>query len=358
MNSIDTIFWLFAGFAFAFGAVVGSFLNVVIFRVPAGLSVVHPPSRCPNCDASIRWYDNIPIISWAVFLRGKCRDCAAPISGQYALVEALTGLLTLALWYKVAHASFASVQVFEQTPAISYLLPFGLYFVLICLLIVITFVDLEHLLIPHVFTLPGIALGIGVPFLFNTVMPPGSLTGFWPPVTPMESIIGAIAGGLTVIAIFYGYFALRGVPGIGGGDVTLMALVGAWLGWPSLVFVFFAASMQGVVAAGLAMLFGGGLLRDSATIFEEDELEDDESTNGQNAAHENAQPDDEADAKSPVGDEANALAKDEEDEVVAPGALAVPFGPFIALAALEFFFIGDQLPSAFSMSYLYKYGFW
>lgn len=399
MNSIDTIFWLFAGFAFAFGAVVGSFLNVVIFRVPAGLSVVHPPSRCPNCDASIRWYDNIPILSWAVFLGGKCRDCDAPIFGQYALVEALTGALTLALWYNVAHTPFASMQAFEQTPAINYLLPFGLYFIFICLLVVITFVDLEHLLIPHRFTLPGIVLGIGVPFLFKYVMPPGSLAGFWPPVTPMESIIGAIAGGATVVAIFYGYFALRGVPGIGGGDVTLMALVGAWLGWPALVFVFFAASLQGVIAAGLATVFGGGLLRDSATIFEEDmrpeELPPDESLPDQAIVNDDrpkqTSPDESAleDAPSenrPIEDTAlentalentalenaplNTAAVEDEStmgaapdvdadiDVAPPGAMAVPFGPFIALAALEFFFIGDFLPSAFSMSYLYQFGHW
>ncbi|TDP71947.1 prepilin signal peptidase PulO-like enzyme (type II secretory pathway) [Bradymonas sediminis] len=352
MNSIDTIFWLFAGFAFVFGAVVGSFLNVVIYRVPAGLSVVHPPSRCPNCDASIRWHDNIPILSWALFLRGKCRDCGVPISGQYAMVEALTGSLTLALWYKIAHKPFASMEAFQQTEPISYLLPFGLYFVFICLLVVITFVDLEHLLIPHGFTLPGIALGIGVPFLFNAVMPPGSLVGFWPPVTPMESIIGAVAGGVTVIAIFYGYFALRGVPGIGGGDVTLMALVGAWLGWPSLVFVFFAASMQGVIAAGLAMLFGGGLLRDSATIFEEDELPSDAAPAQDDALAQ-------GDARAALDSAEDKDTADESiDDEVEAGALAVPFGPFIALAALEFFFVGNLLPSAFSMSYLYKYGFW
>lgn len=363
MTSINTIFWLFAGFAFVFGAVVGSFLNVVIYRVPAGLSVVHPPSHCPRCDAAIRWYDNIPIISWAVFLRARCRDCGAPISGQYALVEALTGALTLALWYKVARQPFGSMQLFEQTPAISYLLPFGLYFIFICLLVVITFVDLEHLLIPHRFSLPGIALGIATPFVFNALMPAGSLAGFWPPVTPMESIIGALAGGVAVIAIFYGYFALRGVPGIGGGDVTLMALVGAWLGWPALVFVFFAASMQGVVAAGLAMVFGGGLLRDSATIFEEDAPTEDAPSPGDDVQPEPVAAPAEGGADRHDEDDI-AAAQDahtpaaHEPEGATPGAMAVPFGPFIALAALEFFFVGDLLPTAFSMSYLYKYGFW
>src|SRR5690554_3761774 len=342
MTSIDTIFWLFAGFAFVFGAVVGSFLNVVIFRVPAGLSVVHPPSHCPRCDAGIRWYDNIPIISWAIFLRAKCRDCGAPISGQYALVEALTGALTLALWYKDARAPFASMQVFEQTPAISYLLPFGLYFVFICLLVVITFVDLEHLLIPHRFSLPGIALGIATPFLFNALMPAGSLVGFWPPVTPMESIIGAIAGGVTVIAIFYGYFALRGVPGMGGGDVTLMAMVGAWLGWPSLVFIFFAASLQALVGAGVAHLFGLDFLKDGAEVFADDE------PLGFRDQKEEASVDDAAEGEGEEDESA-----EEVDDTIPAGKLALPFGPFIALAALEFLILGPYLPDALSMRYFY-----
>lgn len=420
MTSIDLLFWLFACFAFLLGAAVGSFLNVVIYRVPAGLSIIRPPSRCPHCESPIRWYDNIPIISWTLLLGGKCRDCGVDIPAQYTIVEALTGFLTLLLWYKVAQAPFSSMAAFEDTLPLSYLLPFGFYFIFICLLIVITFVDLEHLLIPHVFTLPGIALGLAAPLIFDLTLPPGALQGFWPPLTPLESLIGAAAGGLTVIAIFYGYFAIRGIPGIGGGDVTLMALVGAWLGWPALVFVFFAASLQGVIAAGLAMAFGGGLLRDGAQVFADGELleaeelnetlkedsqrqpktlsvdedneqldeelkgaDDKKAAKNENKEQLNDQPETlktpDADldkthspqksapleSSSDLIDSAgaqNAETHENEDEVLseedAPGPMAVPFGPFIALAALEHFFLGDLLPAAASMSYLYEFGAW
>lgn len=327
--NIDAIYWMGAAFAFVFGAVVGSFLNVVIYRVPAGLSVVSPPSRCPVCESTIRWYDNIPIISWALLLRGKCRDCGTPIPARYALVEGLTGVLTAGLWFKVAHPFFVSTATFAQTPAVTYLLPFGLYFFFLCLMVVITFVDLDHTIIPHKFTLPGMVVGVATPLLFNWLLESGALGGFWPPVTLFESIVGLIAGGLAVIVIFYAYFALRGIAGIGGGDVTLMALVGAWLGWPALIFVFFAASMQGTLAAATAMLLGGGsLLRDHGELMAEDEAEEEE-----------------------LGEEA-------EDAEEAASPMAVPFGPFIALAAVEHFFFGDLLPAALSMSYLYEFGHW
>ncbi len=355
--SIDLIFWILTGFTFAFGAVVGSFLNVVIHRVPAGMSIVSPPSHCPQCENPIRWYDNIPIVSWALLLRGKCRHCAAPISGRYALVEALTGFLTAALWVKVAAGSFASRAAFSQTPPVDYLLPFGLWFVFICLLVVITFVDLEHLIIPHEFTLPGMALGVAAPLIYNWALTPGALGDFWPPVTLTESIIGLIAGGVTVVVIFYGYFAVRGVAGIGGGDVTLMALVGAWLGWPALIFVFFAASLQGTLAAAAAMLLGGDFLRNSAEIYEEDELreqaketfETDEALIG-----DDVEVTEDVEMEATDGEDLDQESEDVDEE--ARGGLAVPFGPFISLAALEHFFLGDMLPSVISMSYLYQFG--
>ncbi|QDG50001.1 hypothetical protein FIV42_04370 [Persicimonas caeni] len=368
--NIDAIYWMGAAFAFVFGAVVGSFLNVVIYRVPAGLSVVSPPSRCPVCESQIRWYDNIPIISWALLLRGKCRDCGTPIPARYALVEALTGVLTAALWFKVAHPFFTSVEVFTQTPAINYLLPFGLYFFFLCLMVVITFVDLDHTIIPHKFTLPGMAVGVAVPFLFNWLLEPGALADFWPKVTVFESVVGLIAGGLAVIVIFYAYFALRGIAGIGGGDVTLMAVVGAWLGWPALIFVFFAASMQGTLAAVAAMIFGGSsLLRDHGELLadeEEQELREEAAERFEaDTVAELEEPSEPAvespDTESPAADEPaeDEPAEDEatdEDQTASP--MAVPFGPFIALAAVEHFFIGDLLPSALSMSYLYEFGHW
>src|SRR5699024_8510930 len=138
MSPID-LFYLFLLFAFALGAVVGSFLNVVIYRVPIGLSVVSPGSRCPNCEKAIRWYDNIPIFSW-LFLRGRCRNCKTAISPRYAIVEALMGVLSAALWVKVALPHFKSIGAnwsVDQPPPIpdisalpwgSVALIFGLYF--------------------------------------------------------------------------------------------------------------------------------------------------------------------------------------------------------------------------------------
>jgi prepilin signal peptidase PulO-like enzyme (type II secretory pathway) len=276
------------------------------------------------------------------------------------MVEGLTGLLTAALWLKVATPSFASTEVFAQTPAINYLLPFGLYFIFICLLVVITFVDLEHLIIPHSFTLPGMVVGLATPLLINWFLEPGALAHFWPKVTVFESVVGLIAGGAVVVIIFYSYFAVRGVAGIGGGDVTLMALVGAWLGWPALVFVFFAASVQGTLAAVGAMVFGGGLLRDSAEIFAEDEVDGDETLSEDSEADTVAVIDTAVDDGRVEDDEKvedNEKVEDAPDEEeLAQGGMAVPFGPFIALAAAEHFFIGELLPPMVSMSYLYSFG--
>lgn len=352
--SLDVVFWTMTAFAFMLGAVVGSFLNVVIHRVPAGMSVVHPPSHCPVCETEIAWYDNIPIISWALLLRGHCRHCDTPIPARYTVVEALSGVLIAGLWFKIAHPHFASMQIFAQLDWMTIALPFGLYAVFVWMLIAITFVDLEHLIIPHRFTIPGMALGLAVPWIIDLAFEPGAVPDLWPPVTWLESSVGFVAGGLSVLAIFYAYYAVRGVAGIGGGDVTLMAMVGAWLGWPAIIFIFFAASMQGTLAAVGAMIFGGELLRDSNEIYAEDEAPPDsegEATNpplpGSAASAENV-PEDKADTTATV---------DTDDEPEA-GQMAVPFGPFIALAAVEYLLIGDLLPSAVSMSYLYQFGTW
>jgi leader peptidase (prepilin peptidase)/N-methyltransferase len=348
------------GFAFALGAVVGSFLNVVIHRVPAGMSVVQPPSHCPACETQIAWYDNIPIISWALLLRGQCRHCDAPIPARYTVVEALTGVLTAAIWFKLARSHFMSMDAFVQLDWMTIVLPFATYAVFLWLLVAITFVDLEHLIIPHKFTVPGMVAGLAVPWVFDAAFEPGAIPDLWPPVTWLESSIGFAAGGISVLAIFYAYYAVRGVAGIGGGDVTLMAMVGAWLGWPAIIFIFFAASLQGTLAAAAAMVFGGALLRDSKDIYEEDEVGDSESDQPaepplpRSEAVGEACPDDEADTTASVA-AASGDTDGDEDEA---GQMAVPFGPFIALAAVEYLLIGDLLPSAVSMSYLYQFGSW
>ncbi len=337
-----SLFWSLAAFAFALGAVVGSFLNVVIYRVPAGQSVVSPGSRCPSCETPISWYDNIPILSWLV-LRARCRHCKTSISARYPLIEALMGLLSLALWIKIAARPF---RVFESTPIVDpTLLPwtslgiaFALYFVFLALLVAITFVDLDHYLIPHQFTLPGIALGVIAAWVLNHDgwIAAGALGGLFPPVSLASSIAGVVVGGGAVILLFYLYFAARGIQGLGGGDVTMMALMGAWLGWPALIFIFFAASVQGLIAAALGALFGAEFLKDSEEILAQ-EL----------PSQAPAQP---ADDSPP--EELDEAPESEPDE--APqGGLAVPFGPFIALAGLQFFFVGEFLPDWLAMTYIY-----
>lgn len=347
----EVFFYILTAFAFALGAVVGSFLNVVIYRVPAGKSIVHPGSRCSACETPIRWYDNIPILSFFI-LRGRCRACSVSISPRYALVEALMAFLSAMLWLKVAGPHFWAmihgwtaglpepVADVSLLPWGSMAITFGLYFIFLAMLVVITFVDLDHYLIPHEFTLPTMALGVVAAFVLNSdaVMAPGSLAGFWPPVTLGQSIIGLIAGGLAVVAIFYLYFAARGIEGIGGGDVTLMAVMGAWLGWPALLFIFFASSVQGIIAAGIGALFGADFLKDSREILAEED-----------PRYATEKPQEESVPEPEEGSEGEELEE-------GGGGLAIPFGPFIALAGVQFFFFGQFLPPYISMEYLY-FGF-
>jgi leader peptidase (prepilin peptidase) / N-methyltransferase len=203
-------------FAFIFGSLVGSFLNVCICRLPKSESVVFPPSHCTNCDYVIRWYDNIPMLSYAV-LGGKCRSCGTAISLQYPLVEFLNGALTLALFLRFGLG-----------------LSFGVLFLLCSALVVVTFIDLEHQIIPDSITLPGIVIGFIVSFF---------IPGFgW-----MNSLIGILVGGGSLLLVAYGYQALTKKDGMGGGDIKLLAMLGAFFGWKAILFIIFASSLLGSV---------------------------------------------------------------------------------------------------------------
>ncbi len=330
-------------FAFVIGATIGSFLNVVIYRVPAGLSIVQPASRCPSCETPIRWHDNIPIFSWLI-LAGKCRDCGAKFSPRYALIELLTAVIAAVMWWQCAAPVFAEFSDPTEIPWKWVVIPFAFRFIFACLLIVIAFVDLDHFIIPHEFTVPGMVIGLAAPWVYNFVLGPEwfLMPWMWPPATPMISLIGFLAGGLMILLIFYLYLAARGVEGMGGGDVTLMAMVGAWLGWPSLVFIFFAASLQALVGAGVAHLFGLDFLKDGAEVFADDE------PLGFRDKEEEASVDDAAEGEGEEDESA-----EEVDDTIPAGKLALPFGPFIALAALEFLILGPYLPDALSMRYFY-----
>lgn len=209
--------------AFVLGAVVGSFLNVCICRMPKDESVAFPPSHCPVCSCTIRWYDNVPLISYLV-LRGRCRGCGTRISPQYPVVELLNGLLTLALFLRFG-------------PTFTFLV----FFLFTSALVVITFIDLEHQIIPDEISLSGIVLG----FLFSF---------FLPGHTWLDSLAGILLGGGSLLLVAYGYHWLTGKEGMGGGDIKLLAMMGAFLGWKSVPFIIFASSLVGSVVGITLMM--------------------------------------------------------------------------------------------------------
>lgn len=211
-------------FATVLGALVGSFLNVVILRLPAeGESIVFPPSHCPQCQALIRWYDNIPMLSF-LWLGGRCRSCRKPISWQYPAVELLMALL-----------SFALFRRFGMTPA------FFIYFVFCAALLAIIVIDWYHQIIPDVISLPGIILGFAASF-------------FLPGLSWQESALGLLLGGGIFYGIAAGYYLLARRAGMGGGDIKLLAMIGAFLGWRALPFVIFASALLGSVIGIGAMI--------------------------------------------------------------------------------------------------------
>jgi leader peptidase (prepilin peptidase)/N-methyltransferase len=211
--------WLFL--AGLFGACIGSFLNVVIYRLPLGQSIVSPPSRCPKCGYRLQWYDNVPIIGWAL-LGGRCRKCKNPISIQYPIVELITALLF--------------VLVVGLTPP-GPLLATRLLFV--CILIVLFGIDLEHQILPNSITLPGIVAGL----LLSVIAPPGL----------RDALIGVVVGGGILYAIAWGYYLWRREEGLGMGDVKMLAMIGAFLGWKAVLVTLVLSSFSGAVI-GMALI--------------------------------------------------------------------------------------------------------
>ena len=211
---------------FVFGAIVGSFLNVCIYRIPEGMSIVSPPSRCPSCETRIRWYQNIPIVGW-LFLGGKCAACRAPISIRYPLIEALTGALYLLAGY-----------------CFGFSVVLGIVLVFLSALVVISFIDLDHQIIPNVISFPGIAVG----FVLSFVNPYLSWT---------DSLFGIVFGAGLLGVVAGGYTLLTGKEGMGMGDLKLLAMIGAFLGWQSVLpTVFFAALSGTFIGVPLMVLKG------------------------------------------------------------------------------------------------------
>jgi leader peptidase (prepilin peptidase) / N-methyltransferase len=241
-------------FAFVFGLALGSFLNVCIYRIPLKKSIVHPPSSCPNCGAAIRFYDNIPVISYIVLL-GRCRHCRAPISFRYPLVELITGLLSVALFI---HFGLSPKYVF--------------LFLFTVALIAIAFIDLEHKIIPDVISLPGILVGLAFSFFPSAG------------VSPLDALIGAAGGAAFLLLVGVAFEKVTGREGMGGGDVKLLAMIGAWMGWKALPYIILISSLSGAVIGGVSLAVSRQGVRSR-----------------------------------------------------------IPFGPFLALGALVFLFFGDDI---------------
>jgi len=280
------------------GAMIGSFLNVVICRLPDDeQSIVRPRSRCPSCNSTIRWYDNIPVLSFFI-LKMRCRNCRQPISWRYPVVEALTAGLALLLWWRFGLSKELAV-----------------HFVFTAALIAVTFIDLDLRIIPNEISLPGILIGFGCSFMWP---------GFW-----KDSLIGLLIGGGGLFLLSEGYALIRRREGMGMGDVKLLAMLGAWLGWQSLLFVLLFASIQGVLVS-VFMLIAGVKLK--PPLPEEWELEE------KDQEPDTAQPPDSSEQlQSPVVDE-----DQEEDEEETPFLMAaIPFGPFLAISAVEYLFLGN-----------------
>jgi len=209
-----------------FGAMIGSFLNVCICRLPNEESIIWPGSHCPHCNKPIKPYDNIPLISY-LFLRGKCRYCKGSISPQYPLVEGMTALSSLLLIMKFGLS-----------------LSFLFYFAFVAALIVITVIDLYHQIIPDVISLPGIGVGLLASLLI-------------PQITFFNSLIGILFGGgsLFLVATVYQWLFKR--EGMGGGDVKLLAMIGAFLGWKAVILTILLSSLIGSITGILIMVLKG-----------------------------------------------------------------------------------------------------
>jgi leader peptidase (prepilin peptidase)/N-methyltransferase len=222
----------------AVGLIVGSFLNVCIHRLPLGLSVVRPRSRCPGCGGSIRWFQNIPILSW-IMLRGRCATCAKTISIRYPFVEALSAALVLGAW-----------TLYGLTPAFPIAAGFALA------MLVLFFTDYDHQLLPDAVTLTGLVVGFAVAW-YNPFLRGEEWRAVW------SSISGAGLGAGLLWGFGAVYGKIRGVEAMGLGDVKMMAMVGAFTGPAGVLFTIFGGSLVGAIF-GLAMIpLKGGSLQDT-----------------------------------------------------------------------------------------------
>jgi leader peptidase (prepilin peptidase)/N-methyltransferase len=244
-------------FIFLFGLAIGSFLNVCIYRMPHDLSIVKPSSFCPKCSSKIKWYHNIPVLSY-IILGGKCAYCGENISVTYPLIEILSGLVFLINFLIFGfNIQYLTIVIFES------------------LLLIVIFVDLEHMIIPDEISIGGIVAGFILSFFQNSIS--------W-----QDSLLGIVIGGGILLLIIKGYYLLTKKEGMGGGDVKLLAMIGAFLGYKSLFFVILCSSFLGTLIGIPIMIIKG---------------------------------------------------KDKN--------FAIPFGPFLSIAAILYIYFGEKIISSY-----------
>lgn len=248
MAELWGIWRIAAGGAAGLGLLVGSFLNVCISRMPEDRSVAWPPSHCPSCGTPIRAFDNIPVVSW-LLLRGKCRACSLPISSMYPAIELLMGLLSLLLFWRFVPSPSAL--------ALAPLASFGVHFVFVAMLVVVTFIDLRHYIIPDELSIYAVPVGVAASAGLAWLGAPGA-------VGLKSSLLGAVFGAGMLVTVMVLYRLVRGRAGMGWGDPKLLAMIGAFVGVvPALPFVLFVACLVGaavgLLAAALSWRKNGGM---------------------------------------------------------------------------------------------------
>jgi leader peptidase (prepilin peptidase) / N-methyltransferase len=302
--------WFFRLFGPLFGLLWGSFLNVVIYRVPLGLSVVRPPSHCPSCKAPVKPYDNIPVLGW-VLLRGRARCCGAKLSPRYPLIELMAGMIAWAI---------IEVVIFRLPPDTSLgraVAIFGADLALALALVAAAFIDLDHMYIPDGITLGGALVGV-------------ITTSFRPPLTYLEAGLGALAGFAMVWVPFdLLYRLIRKRTGMAMGDAKLVMLAGAWFGVPGALFALLGGAVQGTLGAGFLIFFKGKIEEPEAVQRERAEVMAELAEMG---------PEERAAAEKELAD-------DPLFQQGGDGAMGarIPFGPFLALAIIEYLLVGNDL---------------
>jgi leader peptidase (prepilin peptidase) / N-methyltransferase len=305
LSQVNVPLWAVRGFAFAWGCLWGSFVNVVIYRVPREMSVVRPGSHCPHCGSPVAAFDNVPIVSW-LMLRGRARCCNAAISPRYAIVELLGGVLALAV------AELVLYDVPEHASVAYAGAVFVADFALAMALLAAAFIDAAHMYLPDPITIGGTLVGLATSSLRDT--------------TWQSSVAGAAAGFFGVwLPLVIGYKALRGRAGMGLGDAKLVMLAGAWFGWPGAVFALFAGAFQATLAA-IGMLLVHGKIDEPAAVREDRVVLQQAAAAG------------DSEARRALEDDP--LANEPEAGLM---SARLPFGPFLCLATIEWMLGGQWL---------------